>query len=68
MFSAHPMLAVRDGRLLLSAQAFDAMAIGVAAVALPWLVLKAGGSHGQAGLVYVLTVVPYVVFGLLAGP
>ena len=50
-----------------AAQAFDAMAIGVAAVALPWLVLKAGGSHGQAGLVYVLTVVPYVVFGLVAG-
>ncbi len=67
MFSAHPMLAVRDGRLLLTAQASDAMAIGVAAVALPWLVLKAGGSHGQAGLVYALTVVPYVVFGLLAG-
>jgi predicted MFS family arabinose efflux permease len=61
------MLAVRDGRLLLAAQALDAFAIGAAGVALPWLVLKAGGSHAQAGLVYSLTVVPYVVFGLLAG-
>ena len=61
------MLAVRDGRLLLAAQALDAMAIGVAGVALPWLVLRAGGSHGQAGLVFALTVVPYVVFGLFAG-
>src|SRR4051812_42888182 len=61
------MLAVRDGRLLLAAQSLDALAIGVAGVALPWLVLNGGGSHGQAGLVFALTVVPYVVFGLVAG-
>jgi len=57
----------RDGRLLLAAQALDALAIGVAGVALPWLVLGAGGSHGQAGLVYSATIVPYLVFGLPAG-
>jgi MFS family permease len=61
------MLAARDGRLLLAAQSLDALAIGVAGVALPWLVLKGGGSHGEAGVVYALTVVPYLVFGLLAG-
>ena len=67
MIAAHPLLAVRDGRLLLAAQALDALAIGVAGVALPWLVLRAGGSHGQAGLVFSLTVAPYLVFGLPAG-
>jgi predicted MFS family arabinose efflux permease len=67
LLSAHPMLAARDGRLLLAAQSLDALAIGVAGVALPWLVLNGGGSHGQAGLVFSLTVVPYLVFGLLAG-
>src|SRR5690349_299931 len=61
------MLAARDGRLLLAAQSLDALAIGVAGVALPWLVLKGGGSHGEAGIVYALTVLPYLVFGLLAG-
>jgi len=67
LLSSHPLLAARDGRLLLAAQSLDALAIGVAGVALPWLVLKSGGSHGEAGAVYALTVVPYVVFGLPAG-
>jgi MFS family permease len=61
------MLAVRDGRLFLAAQALDSLAIGLAGVALPWLVLQSGGSHTQAGLVYSLTVIPYVLFGLTAG-
>jgi MFS family permease len=61
------MLAVRDGRLFLAAQALDAVAIGVSLVALPWLVLRGGGSAGQAGLVYPVTIAPYFVFGLLAG-
>ena len=42
------MLAARDGRLLLAAQSLDALAIGVAGVALPWLVLNGGGSHVTA--------------------
>jgi len=67
VLSSHPMLAARDGRLLLAAQSLDALAIGVAGVALPWLVLKGGGSHGEAGVVYALTVLPYLVFGLVAG-
>ena len=61
------MLAVRDGRLFLAAQALDSLAIGLAGVALPWLVLQSGGSQTQAGLVYSLTVIPYVLFGLTAG-
>src|SRR5215471_14790863 len=61
------MLAVRDGRLFLAAQALDSIAIGVSLVALPWLILQNGGSHAQAGLVYPFTVIPYVVFGLSAG-
>jgi MFS family permease len=64
---SHPMLAARDGRLLLAAQALDSLAIGVAGVALPWLILRAGGSHAAAGLVFSATVVPYLVFGLPAG-
>jgi MFS family permease len=39
----------------------------VAGVALPWLVLGAGGSHAQAGFVFSATIVPYLVFGLPAG-
>ena len=61
------MLAARDGRLFLAAQALDSLAIGLAGVALPWLVLQSGGSQTQAGLVYSLTVIPYVLFGLTAG-
>jgi len=61
------MLAARDGRLFLGAQALDAIAIGVSLVALPWLILQNGGSHAQAGLVYSFTIIPYVVFGLSAG-
>jgi predicted MFS family arabinose efflux permease len=62
-----PILAARDGRLFLGAQAVDALAIGVAQVALPWLVLQNGGTHTEAGLIYSATVIPYVVFGLVAG-
>src|SRR6266496_684553 len=51
----------------MAAQALDALALGVAGVALPWLVLRSGGSHAQAGLVFAASVVPYLVFGLPAG-
>jgi predicted MFS family arabinose efflux permease len=54
-------------RLFLAAQGLDSLAIGVASVALPWLVLSEGYSVGLAGLVYPLTIVPFVVFGLPAG-
>jgi MFS family permease len=54
-------------RLFLAAQGLDALAIGVASVALPWLLLSEGHSVGLAGLVYPLTIVPFVVFGLSAG-
>lgn len=67
MLTRNALLAVRDGRLFLTAQALDALAIGVSLVALPWLVLQNGGSHAEAGLVYSVSVLPYVVFGLAAG-
>lgn len=61
------LFAHRDMRLFLGAQGLDALAIGVASVALPWLLLKEGYSAALAGLIYPLTIVPYLVFGLLAG-
>jgi predicted MFS family arabinose efflux permease len=61
------LLGNRDMRLFLAAQGLDSLAIGVASVALPWLLLSEGHSVGLAGLVYPLTVVPFVVFGLPAG-
>jgi hypothetical protein len=51
-------------RLFLAAQGLDSVAIGIAGVALPWLLLSEGHSVGLASLVYPLTVVPCVVFGL----
>jgi MFS family permease len=45
----------------------DSAAIGVASMALPRLLLSEGHSVGLAGLVYPLTIVPFVVFGLPAG-
>jgi hypothetical protein len=67
LFTRSPMLAVRDGRLFLAAQALDSVAIGLSLVALPWLVLQQGGSHGEAGLVYTVSILPYVLAGLSAG-
>jgi MFS family permease len=61
------MLQTRDGRLFLGRAVARRDAIGVAQVALPWLVLDATGSEAQAGLVFMLGVAPYVVFGLPAG-
>jgi MFS family permease len=66
-FRDNAMLRTGDGRLFLAAQALDATATGVAQVALPWLVLDATGSEAQAGLIFMLGVAPYVVFGLPAG-
>lgn len=61
------LLGDRDMRLFLAAQGLDSVAIGVAGVALPWLLLSEGHSVGLAGLVYPVTIVPFVVFGLPAG-
>jgi MFS family permease len=63
----NPLLRRRDGRLFLASQALDQLGAGVASVALPWLVLESGGSNTAAGLVFTLTILPYVLFGLPAG-
>lgn len=60
-------LASRDGKLLLTGQALSFAAHGISAVALPWLVLENDGSTVLAGLVFTLTTLPYVLFGLAAG-
>jgi MFS family permease len=39
----------------------------VSLVALPWLVLSGGGSAGAAGIVFTVSTLPYVLFGLPAG-
>jgi MFS family permease len=36
-------------------------------IALPWIVLDHGGSSTQAGLIFALSIFPYVIFGLPAG-
>ena len=61
------LLESSDGRRLLAAQLFDSLGAGVGLVALPWLVLDAGGDASTAGLVAVFGLVPYVLFGLFAG-
>jgi len=61
------LLESTDGRRLLAAQLFDSLGAGVGLVALPWLVLDAGGDASTAGLVAVFGLVPYVLFGLFAG-
>lgn len=43
------------------------VAAGVSSIALPWLVLDGGGSNTEAGLVFAFSMLPYVVFGLVAG-
>ena len=61
------LLAHRDMRLFLTAQGLDSLAIGVATMALPWLLLDEGYLPALAGLIYPLTIAPYVLFGLTAG-
>ncbi len=67
MSASEGLLQSDDGRRLLVAQLFDALGAGVGIVALPWLVLDAGGNASTAGLVVVFGLVPYVLFGLFAG-
>ena len=64
---SNPLLSDGDGRRLLGAQFADSFGVGVSTVALPWIVLDHSGSAGLAGLVFAITVLPYVVFGLFAG-
>lgn len=61
------MLRSGDGRRLLGAQLCDHFGVGLALVALPWLVLDGGGGPALAGVVFAAGAVPYVVFGLPAG-
>jgi MFS family permease len=63
----NPLLQTGDGRLLAAAQFCDHFGIGLAFVALPWLVLDGGGGPALAGLVFAVGTLPYVLFGLLAG-
>jgi MFS family permease len=63
----NPLLRTTDGRLLVGAQFCDHFAIGLAFVALPWIVLDGGGGAALAGLVFAVGTLPYVLFGLLAG-
>ena len=67
MSAPEGLLQSADGRRLLAAQLFDSIGAGVGLVALPWLVLDAGGDASTAGLVAVFGLVPYVLFGLFAG-
>jgi MFS family permease len=43
------------------------VAAGVSSIALPWIVLENGGTSTEAGLIFALSIFPYVVFGLPAG-
>ena len=67
MNASEGLLQSGDGRRLLAAQLFDSLGAGIGLVALPWIVLDAGGDASTAGLVAVFGLVPYVLFGLFAG-
>ena len=67
MSASEGLLQSGDGRRLLAAQLFDSLGAGIGLVALPWIVLDAGGDASTAGLVAVFGLVPYVLFGLFAG-
>jgi MFS family permease len=50
-----------------ASQGVDVVSAGVSSIALPWLVLDGGGSNTEAGFVFAFSMLPYVIFGLLAG-
>ncbi|MFI5050613.1 MAG: MFS transporter, partial [Gaiellales bacterium] len=62
-----PLLRTADGRLFLAAQLMDSLSAGISLVALPWLVLDAGGTQSQAGAAFLAGTLPYVALGLNAG-
>jgi MFS family permease len=62
-----PLLRTGAGRKFLAAQLMDSLAAGISLVALPWLVLDAGGTQSQAGAAFLAGTLPYVALGLHAG-
>jgi MFS family permease len=56
-----------DGRRLIVSQFVAQMGYGLGLVALPWLVLEHGGSAALSGLTITMGLLPYVLFGLMAG-
>jgi MFS family permease len=62
-----PLLRTADGRRFLAAQLMDSLSAGISLVALPWLVLDAGGTQSQAGAAFLAGTLPYVALGLHAG-
>jgi hypothetical protein len=63
----NPLLAERDGRLVFAIQLCDTLAFGLGIIALPYLVLQETGSEPLSGLTAAFGMLPYVLFGLLAG-
>lgn len=61
------ILSLPAGRDLVAVQFLHALAQGITIVALPWLILEAGGSVTGAGLVMTATFLPFVLLGLPAG-
>lgn len=61
------ILRMPAGRDLVAVQFLHALAQGITIVALPWLILEAGGSVTGAGLVMTATFLPFVLLGLPAG-
>lgn len=53
--------------MLVAIQFLHALAQGVTVVALPWMILEAGGSVTGAGLVLTATFLPFAALGLPAG-
>jgi MFS family permease len=60
------LLSSRDGRLLVAAEVVQAVASGVARIALPILALAGRGTAGDAAIVFAAGIAPYAVLGLLA--
>ena len=63
----NPLLRTGTGRKFLAAQLMDSLSAGISLVALPWLVLDAGGTQSQAGAAFLAGTLPYVALGLHAG-
>ena len=63
----NPLLAERDGRLVFAIQLCDTLAFGLGVIALPYLVLQQTGSEPLSGLTAAFGMLPYVLFGLVAG-
>ncbi len=51
-----------------AAEGVSMVGTSISTVVLPLVVYEETGSAAQTGLLYALRVVPYLVFGLIAGP